>query len=76
MSRARETQVGGDHYSRHKIQPIEYCMANNMNAIQAHVVKYITRYPFKGCPIEDLEKIKHLCDLEMDRLKESEARGA
>ena len=66
---ARETQVGGDHYSMMKIQPIEYCMANSMNAIQAHIIKYITRYPYKGQAIDDLRKIKHLCDMEIERLE-------
>ena len=66
--KASETQVGGDHYSRMKIQPLEYCMANELNAVQSHIIKYITRYGLKGQPVEDLEKIKHLCDLEIERL--------
>ena len=29
---AKETQVGGDHYLKMKIQPLEFCMANELDA--------------------------------------------
>ena len=31
---------------------------------QGNVIKYVIRYPYKG-GIQDLEKIKHYCDLEI-----------
>jgi len=34
-----------------------------------HVVKYVCRYLYKN-KIEDLEKIKHYCDLEIKKLKD------
>ena len=37
-------QIGGSHYKKYKIQPVEYAMANNLNYCQANAVKYITRY--------------------------------
>ena len=40
-------QVSGNHYKSLKIQPLEYCMANNLNACQTHVVKYVSRYDKK-----------------------------
>ena len=36
-------QVGGGHYKKYKIQPVEYAMANNLNYCQANAIKYITR---------------------------------
>ena len=36
-------QVSGNHYKSLKIQPLEYCMANDLNACQSHVIKYISR---------------------------------
>jgi hypothetical protein len=53
--KAKENQVGGDHYKHFPISPFEYAMANNLNAYQFSVIKYVTRYPFKG-GIEDLRK--------------------
>jgi hypothetical protein len=52
------SQVGGSHYKKYKIQPVEYAMANNLNYCQANAVKYITRYRDKN-GIEDLRKAIH-----------------
>lgn len=51
-------QVGGQHYKKYSIQPVEYAMANGLNYCQANAVKYITRYRDKG-GIEDLRKAIH-----------------
>jgi hypothetical protein len=59
---ALATQVGGDHYKKLKIQPMEYSMANGLDACQHTVVKYVTRFRDKG-GIADLEKAKHTIDL-------------
>ena len=55
---ATETQVGGDHYKSLKIQPMEYSMANNLNACQHTAIKYITRYKNKGGK-QDIQKAIH-----------------
>jgi hypothetical protein len=52
---ANARQVGGNHYQNFAISPFDYAMANNLNAFQFSVVKYVTRYPVKG-GIEDLRK--------------------
>lgn len=57
-------QVGGSHYKHLKIQPMEYSMANKLDACQHTVVKYITRFRDKG-GIEDLKKARHAIDLLM-----------
>ena len=54
-------QVGGDHYKKHTIQPIEYIMGNNLGFCEGNVVKYITRWRDKG-GVKDLEKIKQYVD--------------
>ena len=66
-----QTQVGGGHYTKLKIQPMEYSMANQLDACQHSVIKYVTRFRDKG-GIRDLEKAKHCIDL----LIEFETRGA
>ena len=48
-------QVGGDHYSKLVIQPVEYIVANNLDYLQGSVIKYVTRYKEKN-GIEDLHK--------------------
>ncbi len=57
-----DEQAGGDHYKKYIIQPIEYCMVNKLNACQANIIKYATRYKDKN-GVEDLLKIKHYVDI-------------
>ena len=70
-----KTQVGGSHYKDMVIQPFHFAMANNFNAFQFAVVKYASRYLNKN-GVQDLKKIMHFCELEIERLeslKEGEA---
>ena len=59
---ALEEQAGGSHYKNMKIQPIEYCMANNLNACESFVVKYVSRHRSKNGK-EDIEKAIHCLEL-------------
>ena len=63
-------QVGGDHYTTLVIQPMEYSMCNKLNALQHTAIKYITRYPSKGTPIEDLFKARHCIDMLLEYAEE------
>lgn len=46
------------HYTaRGGIQPHVYAMSNDFNALEYLINKYLNRYPFKGNPVQDLEKI-------------------
>lgn len=69
---ALEKQIGGDHYRKLKIQPMEYSMANGLDPCQHTIIKYVTRFRDKG-GIADLEKAKHTIDLliELERAKGS-----
>ena len=55
---ALERQIDGGHYVKLKIQPMEYSMANGLDACQHTVVKYVTRFRDKGGKA-DLEKAIH-----------------
>jgi hypothetical protein len=49
------TQIGGSHYKDMAIQPLEYSMANGLNACEHSVVKYVSRHRSKNGR-QDLEK--------------------
>ena len=51
MTKALEKQIGGDHYSKYAIQPIEGC-----------IIKYLIRWKDKG-GIQDLDKCTHYLEL-------------
>tara|TARA_R100000988_G_C3958502_1_gene144911 strand:+ start:230 stop:475 length:246 start_codon:yes stop_codon:yes gene_type:complete len=68
-----DRQVGGSHYKFFTIQPYEFISKNKLSFFQGNVIKYVCRYLFKN-KIEDLEKIKHYCDLEILRLKDDKKK--
>jgi len=57
-----QTQVGGDHYAKYPIQPIEYIHANKLDFEQGNIVKLITRFRDKD-GAQDLRKIKQYADI-------------
>lgn len=58
---ARDAQVGGNHYAKLAIQPLDYCMKNGLDPAQSNIIKYVTRFRDKG-GCEDLRKARHLID--------------
>jgi hypothetical protein len=65
---ALDTQVGGDHYRKMGIQPIEYIFRNGLGFAEGNVVKYVTRWKDKG-GVEDLRKARHYLDLLIESIK-------
>lgn len=57
-----KTQIGGDHYRKMAIQPMEFSMANKFDACQHTIIKYVTRFRDKN-GIEDLKKARHVIDM-------------
>lgn len=55
---ALDVQEGGGHYKKYKIQPIEFCHANNIPSIEANVIKYTVRHRDKN-GVEDIKKAIH-----------------
>ncbi len=63
-------QVGGSHYKKYKIQPVEFIVKNNIGFCEGNVIKYVLRFKDKG-GIADLEKAKHYIELLIDSTKSS-----
>lgn len=59
---ALKKQVGGNHYSKLAIQPVDYIVKNNLGFLEGNVVKYITRWREKG-GLQDLDKVIHYVEL-------------
>ena len=55
-----DTQVGGTHYTDLKSQPIDLIAALELDFLQGNVVKYLTRYRYKGGTL-DLYKARDYC---------------
>lgn len=63
------------HYSHFKIQPIDFIVANDLGFLEANVIKYICRYPYKGSSMKDLEKARQYVDWLIEREKGRAAQG-
>ena len=71
-----DRQVGGDHYRKMPIQPLEFIAKNELSYFQGCVIKYILRYKDKN-GVEDLRKAIHfiemMIEMEEERLRVSDA---
>jgi hypothetical protein len=63
-------QVGGTHYSRLGIEPIQFIETNGLGYHEGNVIKYVSRWRNKN-GIEDLKKakwyIERLLELELSQ---------
>ena len=67
---AFDTQVGGGHYKKHKIQPLEFITANDLDFVTGNIIKYVVREKGdKAKQIEDLEKARHYINMKIELLQ-------
>jgi hypothetical protein len=59
----RDYQVGGDHYKKLQIQPVEYIYANKLDFLEGNIVKYVTRHRTKGEGAKDIKKVIHYAQM-------------
>ena len=66
MSKILDTQIGGDHYKRHKIQPIDFIYDNEIGFIEGNIIKYLMRHKQKN-GLEDLKKALHYLQILIEK---------
>ena len=72
--KATDRQVGGNHYKGFKIQPIEFSMANGLNACQHSAIKYIIRKKGdKAKRVEDIDKAIHFLQIYREMIERGDA---
>lgn len=57
-----KTQVGGNHYKKYAIQPLEFAEKIELQPICFSAFKYVVRYKDKN-GVEDLDKAIHCLDI-------------
>ena len=67
-----QEQVGGTHYSRLGIEPIQFIETNGLGYHEGNVVKYVSRWRNKN-GLEDLKKAKWYIDrlIELETSKDN-----
>ena len=68
MNQSNKKQIGGNHYLKYKIQPIDFILQNQLDFCQGCVIKYILRFKEKG-GVQDLLKAKHYIELLIESSK-------
>ena len=71
MPNAMKKQVGGDHYKRLAIKPVEFATVNAYDPCAFSILKYLSRHRHKN-GIEDLRKASHFVELRMELLSRTE----
>lgn len=61
--KATDKQEGGSHYADRAIQPVQYIHANEMDFMTGNIIKYATRWRYKGQALSDLRKVIHYAEL-------------
>ena len=56
----KQDQIGGSHYAAQQMDPFTFAMANRWDVMMFSVLKYLSRYPVKGSPAQDLRKAAHI----------------
>lgn len=59
---AKEKQIGGDHYQKLAIQPVEFITRNGLGYLEGATIKYVVRHQDKG-RAEDIKKAIHCLEL-------------
>ncbi|ALV64618.1 DUF3310 domain-containing protein [Campylobacter fetus] len=64
-----DEEVGGDHYKKMAIQPLEFITKNKLDFCEGNIIKYVCRYKDKN-GLEDLKKARHYLDVLIENLKD------
>ncbi len=66
-----DNQVGGDHYSKYKIQVVDIIDDHNLNFYEGNALKYLLRYKDKN-GVQDLQKLEHYVQMIIKRFESDE----
>ena len=69
MANALDTQVGGQHYKKHSIQPWHIIDEYELDFYLGNTIKYVLRE--KGDKVEDLQKAIHYLERKIELLQEN-----
>ena len=70
---ATSRQVGGDHYSKMAIQPLEFIYRNQIGGVESIALRYILRWRDKN-GVEDLRKAIHTLEFLVDLVEREQGK--
>ena len=57
-----DKQVGGKHYLKYRMQPVDAIRKTNLDFVRGNILKYLVRYKDKN-GVEDLKKARHYAEI-------------
>jgi hypothetical protein len=63
-----DSQVGGDHYSKYKIQVVDIVDDHNLDFYEGNILKYLLRYKDKN-GVQDLYKLEHYLQMIIEKIE-------
>lgn len=70
MTNALDHQVGGNHYSKYKIQPVECIQHLGLDFLRGNILKYLVRFQDKN-GLEDIKKAKHYAEMLLEEIRKN-----
>ena len=70
-AKSNNSQIGGNHYKKNKIQTWDFIHESGICFIAGNVIKYVVRYKDKN-GLEDLKKARHYLDKLIELEEENE----
>ena len=66
-----DSQVGGDHYSKYKIQVVDIIDDHKLDFYEGNILKYLLRYKDKN-GVQDLYKLEHYLQMIIKKFESNE----
>jgi hypothetical protein len=60
---AEEERQAVTHYQVGGMETVDFIKAKNLGFLAGNVVKYMSRYQYKGTPLDDLYKAQHYLEM-------------
>jgi|TARA_R100000458_G_C8201515_1_gene191919 aryl-phospho-beta-D-glucosidase BglC (GH1 family) len=58
MSKEKKDIINHPEHYTQGIETIDYIRSWNMDYVRGNIIKYVTRFPYKGTALQDLKKAK------------------
>ena len=62
MSKKKEDLISNPPHYTKGIETTRYIRSWDMDYVRGNIIKYVTRFPYKGTPVSDLKKARWYLD--------------
>jgi len=74
MSKEKKDIINHPEHYTQGIETIDYIRSWKMDYVRGNIIKYVTRYPYKGTALSDLKKAKWYLEYLIKGIENAEKR--